>query len=127
MPRSPAITPSSVPPRPGRRAPATIRCGRRSSGRSAGVADALRQQGSVASVVPAEVVDQQVGRRDHGDDEPDDEGRDEQRADDEEREDRERWAHEESDEDQETHLADAERVADGDGRHGGLVLELLGG
>ena len=57
------------------RASATIRCGARSSERPAGMAEAVREQRQVAAGVPAEVVDQQVRRREDRSEEPDDERR----------------------------------------------------
>ena len=49
-------------------------------------------------MVPAEMVDEQVGRREDGDEEPDDERDDEERDDEHEGKDRQRRAHQEPDE-----------------------------
>jgi hypothetical protein len=59
---------------------------------------AMREQRQVTFMVPAEVVDEQVWRREDRDEEPDDERHDEERDDEDEREDRQRRAYQEPNE-----------------------------
>ena len=77
-------------------------------------------------MVSAEVVDEQVRRREDREEEPEDEREHEDRDDDEEDEDRQRRAHQEPDEHDGRHLDGAEPVSDYDARQRGLLLEHLG-
>ena len=78
-------------------------------------------------MVPAEVVDEQVRRREDRREQPDDERDHEQRDDDEDDEDRQRRAHQEPEEHDGRDLDAAERAGDCLACQQGVVLELLGG
>ena len=84
----------------------------------------MRQQRHVASVVPAEVVDEQVRRREDRSEEPDDERDHEQRDDDDHDEDRQRRAHQEPDEHDGRDLDGAQRTGGGDACHFNVLFEM---
>jgi hypothetical protein len=86
----------------------------------------MRQQRSVVSVLPAEVVDQEVRRREHGREESEDERRHEEGDDHEDDEDRQRRAHQQSDEHDGRHLGAAEGRSGSESCQRGVVLELVG-
>jgi hypothetical protein len=95
--------------------------------RSTGSPETVRQQRQMVSILSAEVVDEQVWRRQDGRDEPEDERRNEQRRDDEEGEDRQRRADEEPDEHDGRHLDGAQPAGNDFAGQYSVLLEPLGG
>ncbi len=81
----------------------------------------------MASIASAEVVDEQVRRRQDRGEEPEDEPRHEDGDDDEEDEDRQRRADQESDQDHACDFDAAEGLGGGETGQRGVLLELLGG
>ena len=78
-------------------------------------------------MVRAEVVDEQVRRREDCDEEPEGERRHEQRGDDDEGQDRQRRAHQEPEEHDGRHLDGSEPAGGCGACELGVLLELLGG
>jgi hypothetical protein len=78
--------------------------------RSAGHAEAVRQQRRVASMVAAQVLDEQVRHREDRGEEGDDESDCQKRDDDDDSEDRQRRDHEEREEHDGRHVDGAERT-----------------
>ena len=95
--------------------------------RAGGLAEAMLQQRQVACMVPAEVVEKQVRRREDGSEKPEDERHHEEGDDYDEDKDRQRRAHQEPDEHDGRHLDRTERTSGRDGRQRGVLLKLLGG
>lgn len=95
--------------------------------RSGGQAEAIRQQREVPSVVPVEVVEQQVRRREDRSEQPEDERHHEEGNDDDEGKDGQRRAHQEPDENDGRDLGGAERTGGCDGRLRDVLLDPLAG
>jgi len=94
---------------------------------SGGLVEAMRQQRKMVSMIPAEVVHEQVRRPEDRGDKPEDKRHHQGGRDDDEREDRQRWAHQEPDEHNGGQLDGAERISGCEGCQRGVLLEFLGG
>jgi hypothetical protein len=100
--------------------------GRKIDQSSAGSAQALSQQRQVVWVMPSEVVNEHVRRRENRTEKPEDERRHENRADENDGKDRQWRAHHESEEDDSRHLDAVQGITGCDGGERRVLFDRLG-